>query len=77
VFLDADKEGYIDHLRTRMSKLRARSFVLVHSINARQTHPPFMKAIPSDPDLDKVVRGGRSISIKKKQLPRVTRNEQE
>jgi hypothetical protein len=36
-----------------------------------------MKAIPSDPDLDKVVRGGRSISIKKKQLPRVTRNEQE
>ncbi len=66
VFLDADKEGYIDYLKTLMPKLRPGGLILAHNINPRQAHPPFMDAINTDPNLDTVVRGGMSISIKKK-----------
>jgi predicted O-methyltransferase YrrM len=66
VFLDADKEGYIDYLKKTMPLLRPGGLIVAHNINPRMAHPPFMKAITSDPNLDTVVRGGMSISLKKK-----------
>ncbi|TWT67413.1 O-methyltransferase [Allorhodopirellula solitaria] len=66
VFLDADKEGYIDYLNTLMPKLRPGGLILAHNINPRMAHPPFMEAITTNPNLDTVVRGGMSISLKKK-----------
>ena len=40
--------------------------ILAHNINPRMAHPPFMKAITTDPNLETVVRGGMSITLKKK-----------
>ncbi|QDU56759.1 O-methyltransferase [Aeoliella mucimassa] len=66
IFLDADKEGYIDYLNKLMPLLRPGGVVVAHNINPRMAHPPFMKAITEDPNLETVVRGGMSISLKKK-----------
>ncbi len=66
VFLDADKEGYIDYLNTLMSKLQSGGLIVAHNISPRMTDPPFVKAITSDPTLETVVRGGVSISLKKR-----------
>lgn len=66
VFLDADKEGYVDYLNTLMPLLRPGGLILAHNINPRQAHPPFMEAITGNPNLETVVRGGMSITLKKK-----------
>ncbi|TWT68312.1 O-methyltransferase [Crateriforma conspicua] len=66
IFLDADKEGYIDYLNTLMPMLRPGGLILAHNINPRMAHPPFMEAITTNPNLETVVRGGMSISLKKK-----------
>jgi predicted O-methyltransferase YrrM len=66
VFLDADKEGYIDYLNKLLPMLRPGGLILAHNINPRMAHPPFIEAITTDPALETVVRGGMSISLKKK-----------
>lgn len=66
VFLDADKEGYLDYLNILKPLLRPGAVILAHNINPRQAHPPFMEAITNDPSLETVVRGGMSISLKKR-----------
>jgi len=66
IFLDADKEGYVDYLKKLLPLLRPGGLVLAHNINARQADPKFMEAITTDPNLDTVVRSGMSISVKKK-----------
>ncbi len=65
VFLDADKEGYIDYLNKLLPMLRPGGLILAHNINPRMAHPPFMEAITANPNLETVVRGGMSISLKK------------
>jgi predicted O-methyltransferase YrrM len=65
VFLDADKEGYVDYLQQLLPKLRSGGLVLAHNINVRMADPAFMKAVTEDPQLETVVRGGMSISVKK------------
>jgi predicted O-methyltransferase YrrM len=66
VFLDADKEGYVDYLDKLLPMLRPGGLVLAHNINPRMAHPPFVEAITTNPNLETVVRGGMSISLKKK-----------
>lgn len=67
IFLDADKEGYIDYLNKLMPLLRPGGVIMAHNINPRMADPDFMKAITEDPNLETVVRGGMSISLKKKE----------
>ncbi|WP_146115798.1 MULTISPECIES: O-methyltransferase [Pirellulaceae] len=66
IFLDADKEGYVDYLNKLLPMLRPNGLVLAHNINPRMADPDFMKAITTNPDLETVVRGGMSITLKKK-----------
>ena len=66
IFLDADKEGYIDYLNKLLPLLRPGGLILAHNINPRMADPKFMEAITTDPNLDTVVRGGMSITLKKK-----------
>jgi len=66
VFLDADKEGYIDYLDKLLPMVKPGGVILAHNINPRMAHPPFMKAIATNPNLETVVRGGMSITLKKK-----------
>ena len=66
IFLDADKEGYIDYLNKLLPMVRPGGLILAHNINPRMAHPPFMNAITTNPQLETVVRGGMSITLKKK-----------
>ena len=66
VFLDADKEGYVDYLNKLLPLLRPGGLIIAHNINPRMADPQFMNAITTDPNLETVVRGGVSITCKKK-----------
>jgi predicted O-methyltransferase YrrM len=46
VFLDADKEGYLDYLEKLLPKLRPGGLVIAHNMSERQADPKFVKAIP-------------------------------
>lgn len=70
LFLDADKDGYIDYLDKLLPKMRPGGLVIAHNMNTRQAHPPFVEAITSDPQLDTLFvhmdGAGVSISMKKR-----------
>ncbi|VGO15351.1 Putative O-methyltransferase [Pontiella desulfatans] len=70
VFLDADKDGYIDYLKKLMPKIRPGGLVVAHNMNTRQAHPPFVEAITTDPKLETLFvhmdAAGVSISMKKR-----------
>ncbi len=65
IFLDADKEGYIDYLNKLMPLLRPSGLIIAHNINRRQADPKFMEAITTNPNLETIVRGGVSLTLKK------------
>lgn len=52
IFLDADKEGYIDYLDKLFPKVRPGGLVIAHNMNTRQAHPPFVEAITTNPELE-------------------------
>jgi caffeoyl-CoA O-methyltransferase len=66
LFLDADKEGYIDYLNKLMPLVRPDGLVIAHNISPRMADPKFMEAITTNPDLDTIVRSGVSVTLKKK-----------
>jgi predicted O-methyltransferase YrrM len=65
IFLDADKEGYIDYLNKLLPLLRPGGLVVAHNINPRMADPKYMEAITTDAKLETVVRGGMGITLKK------------
>jgi len=65
IFLDADKEGYVDYLNKLLPLLRPGGLVIGHNINLRMADPNFMKAITTDPNLETIVRGAVSLTLKK------------
>ena len=66
LFLDADKEGYIDYLNKLLPLVRSGGLVLAHNINPGMADPKFMEAITTNPNLETIVRSGVSITLKKK-----------
>jgi len=71
LFLDADKEGYIDYLDKLLPKLRPGGLVIAHNINPRQADPKYVEAITTDPDLETLIlnhTGGISVTLKKRGL---------
>jgi caffeoyl-CoA O-methyltransferase len=52
VFLDADKEGYIDYLNKLLPLVRPGGLIVAHNMNARQADPRYVKAITTDPKLE-------------------------
>jgi predicted O-methyltransferase YrrM len=65
LFLDADKEGYIDYLEKLVPKVRQGGLIIAHNINPRMADPKFMEAITTNPKWETVVRGGMGITMKK------------
>jgi predicted O-methyltransferase YrrM len=55
LFLDADKEGYIDYLQKLLPLLRPGGLVIAHNMNTRQADPNYLKAITEDPDLETLI----------------------
>jgi caffeoyl-CoA O-methyltransferase len=70
LFLDADKEGYIDYLEKLLPKVRPGGLVVAHNINARQADPRYVKAITTNPALETILvnmgASGVSLSMKKR-----------
>jgi len=72
VFLDADKEGYIDYLNKLLPKVRPGGLVVAHNINARQADPRYVEAITGNADLETIFYqqgGGVSVTMKKRGQP--------
>jgi len=66
LFLDADKEGYIDYLDKLLPLIRPGGLIIAHNINPRMADPKYMKAINTNPDLDTIVRSGVGLTLKKR-----------
>jgi predicted O-methyltransferase YrrM len=66
LFLDADKEGYIDYLDKLLPLVRPGGLIIAHNINPRMADPKYMEAITTNPDLETIVRSGVSSTLKKR-----------
>jgi predicted O-methyltransferase YrrM len=52
LFLDADKEGYIDYLNKLLPLIRPGGLIIAHNMNPRQADPDYVKAITTNPDFE-------------------------
>jgi len=52
LFLDADKEGYLDYLTKLLPLVRPGGLVVAHNMTVRQADPRYVKAITTNPDLE-------------------------
>lgn len=66
LFLDADKQGYIDYLKQLLPLVRPGGLILAHNITPGMADPSFMTAINTDPNLETIVRSGVSLTLKKR-----------
>ncbi len=70
VFLDADKEGYLDYLNKLLPKLRPGGLVIAHNMNRGQADPAFLKAVTTNPALETLFistgSAGIGVSMKKR-----------
>jgi predicted O-methyltransferase YrrM len=65
LFLDADKQGYIDYLNKLMPLIRPGGLIVAHNITPGMADPRYMDAITTNPDLETIVRSGVSLTLKK------------
>ncbi len=66
LFLDADKEGYLDYLNKLLPLVRPGGLIVGHNITPGMADPRFMTAITTNPDLETIVRSGVSLTLKKR-----------
>ena len=68
LFLDADKEGYIDYFNKLLPLVRPGGLILAHNID--MVGQDFIKAITTNPNLETVFQGqgqGLGVTLKKRQ----------
>jgi predicted O-methyltransferase YrrM len=65
VFIDADKEGYLDYLQQLLPKVRPGGLVLAHNMVRPAPDPKFIEAITTNPELETsfVLMDGAGISV--------------
>ena len=66
VFLDAEKDGYVDYLNRLLPLVRPGGLILAHNTDMI---PGYMKLVTSSPDLETVVYttgGGMAVTLKKR-----------
>jgi predicted O-methyltransferase YrrM len=70
LFLDADKEGYLDYLNKLLPLVRPGGLIVAHNMNRPKPDPKFVEAITTNKDLDTVFlnmhAAGMSVSVKKR-----------
>ena len=70
LFLDADKEGYVDYLEKLLPKIRPGGLIVAHNMNQRQADARYVKAIATDPNLETIYlhmdRAGVAVTMKKR-----------
>lgn len=65
IFLDADKEGYIDYMEKLLPLVRPGGLVIAHNMNPRMADPRYMEAITKNPALETLflLRQGTGVSV--------------
>ncbi|MCX7887928.1 MAG: class I SAM-dependent methyltransferase, partial [Verrucomicrobiae bacterium] len=70
VFLDADKEGYLDYLNKLLPMVRPGGLIVAHNMTPRMADPRYLKAVTTNPDLETVFvnkeAAGVGITVKKR-----------
>lgn len=64
LFLDADKEGYLDYLNKLLPLVRPGGLILAHNID--QVGQDFINAITTNPNLETVQLEGVTVTLKKR-----------
>jgi len=71
LFLDADKDGYIDYLEKLLPLLSPGGLILAHNMSPTMADPTYVEAINSNPELEtiflnKSFLGGVGVTLKKR-----------
>ncbi len=70
LFLDADKDGYIDYLNKLLPLVRKGGLIIAHNMNPRMADAGYMQAITKNPDLETSFllreRTGVGVTLKKR-----------
>ncbi len=70
VFLDADKDGYIDYLNKLLPLVRPGGLIIAHNMTPRMADPRYVEAITKNPDLETTFlfmdRSGVGVTMKKR-----------
>jgi predicted O-methyltransferase YrrM len=74
LFLDADKQGYIDYLQKLLPRVRPGGLILAHNmapLPPAQADPRYVDGVTSNPDLERIFLhksyfGGVGVTLKKK-----------
>jgi len=70
LFLDADKEGYIDYMEKLLPKIRPGGLVIAHNMHRPAPYPEFIEAYTSNPDLETLFlnmeAAGIGVALKKR-----------
>ncbi len=70
LFLDADKEGYLDYLSKLLPLVRSGGLVVAHNMTQRMADPRYVKAITNNPALETLFvnmeTSGIAVSLKKR-----------
>ena len=69
LFIDADKEGYLDYLKQLLPLVRPGGLILADNMSRPTPSPQFIKAITTDPNLETIFLNmqstGISLTVKK------------
>jgi caffeoyl-CoA O-methyltransferase len=70
VFIDADKEGYLDYLQKLSPLLRPGGLIVAHNMQSPAPDPRFVRAITTDPNLETIFlnmhSAGVGVTLKKR-----------
>jgi predicted O-methyltransferase YrrM len=71
LFLDADKEGYVDYLGKLLPLVRPGGLVIAHNMHRPAPYPEFIKAYTTNPDLETLFlnmdAAGIGVALKKRE----------
>ncbi len=70
LFIDADKEGYLDYLNKLLPLVRPGGLILAHNMSSPPPDPEYIKAITINPDLETIFlhmhAQGMGVTLKKR-----------
>lgn len=70
VFIDADKEGYLDYLNKLLPLVKTGGLIIAHNMRSPAPDPNYIKAITTNPDLETIFlnmhASGVGVTLKKR-----------
>ena len=70
LFLDADKQGYVDYLEKLLPQVRPGGLIIAHNMTERMADPDYVDAVTENPELETFFvhapGGGMGVTVKKR-----------